>query len=85
MKTQVVLQAIRTKYHGATNHRGSRITATSAGGSKLTIPYPHELNAEQAHRKAAELLVAKLDWLTLGYQLVTGSLSDSYVHVLARE
>lgn len=81
MKTQsIVLQAIRTKYHGATNHRGSRITATSSGGRKLTIQYPHESNAPEAHRAAAEALQAKLGW---DGRLIQGSLSDSYVFVFA--
>lgn len=81
MKTQsLVLQAIRTKYHGATNTRGSRITATSSGGTKCTIPYPHECNPPEAHRKAAEALQAKLQWQG---RMIQGALSDSYVFVFA--
>lgn len=76
------MQAIRTTYHGPTNHRGSRIKATCAAGS-VTIDYPHELSGQAVHRKAAEALVAKMKWDT-GYhgQLLGGCLPDgSYCFV----
>lgn len=72
-------QAIRTKYHGATNTRGSRITAAS-GGTKCTIPYPCELSGEAVHRKAAEALAAKLGWTG---RMVGGELSDGWAYVFA--
>jgi len=52
------MQAIETKYFPTTNIRGSRIKATCARGT-LTIPYPHEFNAEDAHKFAAEQLKEK--------------------------
>lgn len=55
------MQAIQTKYLGATNTRGSRIKATAAAGS-VTINYPHELSGQACHRKAAEALVKKMGW-----------------------
>lgn len=85
MKTQkFVSQAIRTKFHGATNYRGSRITATSYAG-KLTLPWNHDLDAIQNHRAAAEALTAKLakDNDMWDRPLIQGSLSDSYVFVFA--
>ena len=42
------MQAIQTKYIAPTNHRGSRIKAWCAAGSK-TISYPYGLNVDLAH------------------------------------
>ena len=53
-------EAIVTKYHGATNTRGSQITATACGGLRVSIPYPHDLNGEDVHRAAANLLMIKV-------------------------
>jgi len=52
-------EAIVTKYHGATDTRGSRVTATACGGVKVSIPYPHDLNGEAVHEAAALALMAK--------------------------
>lgn len=76
------MQAIQTKYLGPTNTKGSRIKATCAAGS-ITIIHPHELSGQAAHRKAAEALVAKLNWNT---PLLGGQLPDhSYVFVFDHE
>lgn len=56
-----MLQAIVTKYHGPTNSRGSRITASAFAG-RVTVHYDHALNPDQNHAKAAEALVRKLGW-----------------------
>jgi hypothetical protein len=55
------MQAIITKYLGATDTKGSRIKATCDAGS-ISIPYPHELSGEEVHVKAAMALVRKLGW-----------------------
>ena len=60
------MQAIQTRYLGATNTRGSRIKASCAAGS-ITIVYPHELSGQAVHRKAAEALVSKLGWVDPHY------------------
>ena len=56
------MKAILTKYHGATDTRGSRISATAEGGNRVTIPYPHELSGEAVHAAAAVALCAKMNW-----------------------
>jgi hypothetical protein len=56
------MQAITTKYHGATNMRGSRVSATTASGIRLTIPYDGELDISEAHRVVALALVRQLGW-----------------------
>ena len=55
------MQAIRTKYLGPTDTRGSRIRASCDAGS-ITIPYPHELSGQAVHRAAVDALLIKLDW-----------------------
>ena len=54
-------QAIETRYLGPTNNRGGRIKATAWGGS-ITVGYDHALNTDDAHRAAANALIAKMGW-----------------------
>jgi len=76
------MQAIETKYFGATNTRGSRIIATTGSGHhKLAIPYPHELSGEACHAAAAEALATKLGWLK-GRKLIGGETRKGYCFVL---
>ena len=55
-------QGIETRYVGPTNHRGSRVIATTPGGHKLTHHWAYELGIDANHHAAAEALRAKLDW-----------------------
>lgn len=74
--------AIETTYHGPTNTRGSRISATADGGRpRVSIPYPHELNSREAHIKAARKFLEKMGWYG---ELVTGSTKAGYVHVFVK-
>ena len=57
-----IMQTISTKYHGATNTRGSRISATSTGGSRVYVPYRDEYSTDQNHREAVRKLTKKLGW-----------------------
>jgi hypothetical protein len=74
------VKAITTKYHGPTNTRGSRVSASDEDGNKVSIPYPHELSGEPVHRAAADALLKKMKW---DGQLVGGSTSNGYVFVFA--
>ena len=80
-------QAIETKYHGATNTKGSRISATSASGIKTYIDYPHELSGVDCHAIAAEKLARKLEWLKPGEEFegkyIAGGTRSGYVFVQA--
>ena len=60
-----ILQAIETKYVGPTNHRGSRIIATTQGGHRITQQWDYALSIDANHYAAAEALRAKLDWPTI--------------------
>jgi len=55
------MQAIRTRYSGPTNTRGSRITAKCEAGT-LTLPYNHALSTWQNHATVAAQLLARLNW-----------------------
>ena len=68
------MQAIVTKYLGATNTKPSRIKATSASGLSVTISYPHELTSDDAHKRAALALCQKYNWPN---ELLGGGLSNS--------
>jgi hypothetical protein len=72
------MKAIVTTYHGPTNTKGSRITASDEDGNRITISYPYELSGEAVHRKAAEALKEKMNWQG---ELVSGSLKNGYVFV----
>lgn len=72
------MKAIVTKYHGPTDTRGSRISASDGDRNRVSIPYPHELSGEACHRKAAEALKAKMGWKGV---LIGGGLKNGYVFV----
>lgn len=55
-------QAIETRYLSPTNHRGSRIVATSASGIRLVQSWDYGLGIEANHYAAAKALQAKLEW-----------------------
>ena len=56
-----VTQAIETRYLRATDTKGARIKATAAAG-RATVPYDYELDVPDAHRVAADALIAKMGW-----------------------
>lgn len=66
------MKAIRTKYLGPTNFRGSRIVATAEGGHRLVIPYDYGAN-DHGHGEAAIQLARKLGWRG---EMVAGGLPD---------
>jgi hypothetical protein len=72
------MKAIRTKYVGPTNYKGSRIIAFDEDGNKVTISYPYELSGEAVHRKAAEVLCAIMGW---SGELISGPLTWGYLFV----
>ena len=57
------MQAIETKYLGATNYKGSRIKATHQGNAhSVTLGYNHALNLDENHHECAKALMRKLKW-----------------------
>ena len=61
------MQAIRTRYYGPTNTRGSRIVAKCEAGT-FTMPFDYSLGIEANHAKAARLMLEKLGWSASVYQ-----------------
>lgn len=53
---------IRTRYHGPTNARGSRISATTISGQRVYVPYDHALSTEENHDTAARKAAALTTW-----------------------
>lgn len=57
------MQTIETKYHGPTDTRGSRISATASGRrERVWVSYDNALNAEGNHMAAALKLMEVLNW-----------------------
>ena len=57
------MQHITTRYLGPTDHRGSRIKATTSyGKDSITIGYPYELSGIDCHVKAVKELIKKVKW-----------------------
>jgi hypothetical protein len=54
------MKAIITKYHGPTNSRGSRISASDEDGNRVTVSYDHA--SHDPHRLAAIALCKKMGW-----------------------
>lgn len=66
------MQAIKTKYLGATNTRGSRVKAICEA-DEITIPWDYELSTEANHdsaRKALQLKLAKNGEKQFGYNFL---------------
>lgn len=72
-------QAIRTKYLGATNHRGSRIKAVSGSGLSVTVSWDHEKGIAANHACAAVALAAKFEWFGVWHG---GDHGDGYTFVM---
>jgi hypothetical protein len=55
------MQAIETKYLGATDRTGSRIVAKAQAG-RIVVPWDHALDVEQNHRAAAYAYAKRKQW-----------------------
>ena len=56
------MKAIQTRYHGATNTKGSRISATAEGVGRVYVSYPHELSGDSVYFEAVKKLCSKVGW-----------------------
>ncbi len=75
------MKAIRTRYKGPTDFKGSRIIASDEDGNRITIGYDDALGTENAHKAAAVALCEKMNW---AQDMIGGSLKDGYVFVFTR-
>lgn len=77
-----MFQAIVTAYHGPTNSKGARITASAEAGRK-TLSYDHAVSCAENHKRAARALASKFKW---DGTLHSGSLPDGrYAHVFEED
>ena len=68
----IMFQAIVTKFHGPTNTRGSRISATAEAG-RIMLSWDHTLNGSDNHVAAARALADKMGWtVAAGYPALVG-------------
>ena len=74
------MQAIRTRYIGPSNVKGSRIQAKCEGGS-IYVGYDHALDIEDNHRAACEALSKKLQWDSTGSIIYGGVFDRDYYWV----
>ena len=76
----VVVQAIQTRFMGATNRLGSRIKATAASGcASISVKPDHSRSIELDHAEAAMKLAAQLGWA--GNWIMGGMWNDGYIFV----
>jgi hypothetical protein len=83
-----MLQAIVTRYHGPTNHKGARVSARAEAG-RVVLPWDYALNTDDNHKAAAQALADRMGWtVDAGYPaLVGGALpaNAGYAFVMPRE
>lgn len=72
-------QAIITRYHGPTNTRGSRISATAQAG-RIYLAHDYSLGIEENHAKAAEAYARKSQW---SGEWIGGAAPDFYCWTLS--
>jgi len=56
------MKTITTKFHGATDTLGARISATSTSGIRVYVSYEYALSHNGPHDVAVIKLCKKLDW-----------------------
>lgn len=72
------MKAIVTKFHGPTDTKGSRFSASDEDGNRATVHADHALSGEENHDRAAIALCRKLGWKGT---LVRGGLGHGHVYV----
>lgn len=77
------MKAIVTKYHGATNSRGSRYSASDTDGNRVSVPTDYALSSDGNHDAAAIALCRKMGWLK--HNLMRGAFKNGNVYVFDSE
>lgn len=73
------MKAIITKFHGPTNLRGARYTASDSDGNKVTVGMNYALSSEENHDAAAIALCRKMGWTQ--HNLMRGGIVGGNVYV----
>lgn len=71
-----MFESIITRYHGPTDHNGSRISASAEGVKRVYVSYDYALNAAENHAAAAAALANRHGWLKDGMELTGGGLPN---------
>lgn len=69
------MKAITTKYHGPTNFKGSRVSASAEGGHRLYVSWDDALDSSENHKQAAMALAKRLNWAGQWFEGWTGDAS----------
>ena len=75
------MQAIRTRYFGPTNVRGSRIQA-KCEAKTIYLSYDHALNLDENHQAACQKLLSIMDW---GSPMVGGTFANDMYWVFQND
>ena len=77
------MQAITTKFIGATTTKGSRVKARCVDGS-VTVSWDSALTVRENHIAAAQALLEKIEWS--GVEIIGSgeTHTQDFVHVLSR-
>ena len=73
------MDAIVTKYHGSTNTKGARISA-SVSTKRVYVPYPYEHDGWRAHAVAARALLVAVG-IDQETKMAVGEIAQGYVFV----
>lgn len=78
--------SIRTKYHGPTNVRGSRVSATvddHGPRRSITLSWDNSLGSQENHDFVARALIRRLGWDLQTGHWYRGGTAAGYVYVKA--
>lgn len=72
------MKAIMTKYHGATDTKGSRVSASDGDGNRVILSWDNSMNGDENHDNAALTLCARMGWHG---PMIRGFHGNQYVYV----
>lgn len=73
------MNTITTKFHGPTDHRYPRVSATDRDGKRIYVEWDHMVDSETNHENAARVFCGK-DWR--GYLVCGDASPTAYVWVM---
>ena len=73
------MDAIITRYHGASHTKGARISA-SVSTRRIYVPYPYEFDGWRAHAVAARALLAAIGF-DQDTKMMLGEINRGYVFI----
>lgn len=77
------MKAIVTKFHGPTNTKGSRYSASDLDGNRVTLSTDFALNSDGNHDRAALALCQKMGWTK--HDLMRGGIDGGNVYTFVAD